>query len=73
MTLEVPAKYRAIYARAMTGKSRKAACRAFCLQCVAWSEAEVRRCTAPDCPLYPYRPKADQAADSTADDSDPET
>lgn len=52
----VPAKYRKLYESAYTGRSRKAAMRAFCLECVGWSEAEVRLCTAPACPLWPYRP-----------------
>ena len=71
--MEVPTKYAAIYRRAMTGKSRKAAIRSFCLSCVAWSEAEVRRCTSHTCPLFPYRPKADQPEDPTADDTAPES
>jgi hypothetical protein len=54
---DIPAKYEKLYNRAMSGKSRKAAIRAFCLECVGWSEYEVSVCTYPDCPLYPYRPK----------------
>ena len=52
---QVPAKYRALYKRAMSGKSRKAATRCFCLQCVGWQPSEVAKCTAPGCPLFPYR------------------
>ncbi len=26
-----------------------------CLECVSWSTAEVKNCTSPLCPLYPYR------------------
>lgn len=29
--------------------------RAFCLQCVGFSPKEVELCTAPECPLFPYR------------------
>ena len=52
---DVPRKYRELYRRAYAGKSRKAAIRAFCLECVCWSADEVRRCTAPACPLYEFR------------------
>lgn len=26
-----------------------------CKECMGWNTAEVRRCTAPLCPLYPFR------------------
>ena len=52
---QIPARQRPIFLRAWTGKSRKAAMRAFCLECVGYESAEVNRCTAPACPLYPYR------------------
>ncbi len=26
-----------------------------CLECVCWSAYEVKHCTSPLCPLYPYR------------------
>jgi len=51
----VPAKYRTLYRKAWGGNSRKAAIRAFCLECVAWSEHEVRLCTALACPLFEFR------------------
>ncbi len=51
----VPPLYRQIYKQAMTGRSRRMAVRAFCLECMGWSANEVRDCTAPYCPLYPYR------------------
>ena len=53
---DMPPKYRGLYKRAMGGKSKSAAIRAFCLECMGWVGSEVRRCTAPACPLYPYRP-----------------
>ena len=53
---QMPKLYRGIYNKAMTGKSRKAAMRAFCLECVAWQINEVFQCTDAACPLYPYRP-----------------
>ncbi len=52
---DIPPKYRAMYKRAMSGKSRKAAMRIFCLECFGYSEMEVSLCTDPNCPLYPYR------------------
>ena len=52
---DVPSKYRGLYDRAMRGRSRQAAIRAHCLMCVGWEWAEVKRCTAPGCPLFPYR------------------
>ena len=51
---QIPRAYRATYDRAMTGKSRKAAMHAFCLECCGWQIKEVFLCTAPQCPLYPY-------------------
>jgi len=57
---EIPATnqgdYRKTYQRAMTGKSRKAAIKSFCLECVHWEREEIRRCTYRKCPLHPYRP-----------------
>lgn len=31
------------------------AVRAFCLECLGWSPDEVKRCSAPLCPLHPFR------------------
>lgn len=31
------------------------AIRSFCLECLAWSSDEVEKCTAPLCPLFPFR------------------
>lgn len=52
---DIPERYHAMYHRAMSGRSRKAAVRVNCLMCVGWNSAEVDRCTAKTCPLYPYR------------------
>ena len=51
---DVPKKYNSLLERARNG-SRKAAIRAFCLECVGWIPSEVKACTVPYCPLYPYR------------------
>lgn len=53
---DVPETMRRTYLRAVGGKSKPAAIRAFCAECVGWVRDEVRLCTAPACPLYPYRP-----------------
>jgi len=53
---QIPRQYRPAYNRAMTGKSRKAAMRAFCAECCGWDIREVFLCTDLGCPLYPYRP-----------------
>ncbi len=58
MLREVPTKYQRIYRRAMTGKSRKAAMHAFCLECCYWQIKEVQLCGDDGCPLFPYRPRA---------------
>lgn len=54
---EMPPRYRSKYQAAMRGRSRTAAIGAFCQMCVGWnSPSDVRGCTDPACPLYPYRP-----------------
>ena len=53
MSRDVPSKYRQLYDR--RAKSRKAAIRSFCLECVGYSETEVRECTDENCPLYDWR------------------
>jgi hypothetical protein len=53
---QIPKQYRPTYERAMTGKSRKAAMRAFCAECCGYQIKEVYLCTDLGCPLYPYRP-----------------
>ena len=53
---DMPETCRRTYLRAMQGRSLAAAVKAFCMECVGWDRSEVARCTAPACPLYPYRP-----------------
>lgn len=67
---EVPPLYRAGFLRAVAGKaSPRGAIKAFCLECVGWSRADVRACTAPACPLYPYRPfQGDGPSEGSATD-----
>ena len=64
--LEIPEIHRADYDKAISGKSRKAAVKSFCLECMAWEKEEVRQCTSLECPLYlfrPYKPKPKQASE----------
>lgn len=53
---DVPKRHRKLYEAAMRGKSRRAAMRAFCLECVGWITNEAKLCTAPSCPMYAWRP-----------------
>jgi hypothetical protein len=53
---EVPRIHRETYLRAATKRSRVAAVKAFCLECMGWQKGEVRKCTALTCPLWSYRP-----------------
>ena len=54
---QMPESCRNSYLRVMGGKApHRVAIKAFCLECVGWLRREVTLCTAPACPLYPYRP-----------------
>jgi len=55
---EMPRSYRACYNKTVSGKSRKAAMRAFCAECCGYEIREVFLCTDLGCPLYPYRPRS---------------
>lgn len=52
---DVPVKFRRLHDRALAGRSQAAAIRAHCLMCVGWQIDEVKKCTAPTCPLFAYR------------------
>lgn len=58
MTRAVPKQYQALYKRAMSGKSRKAAMKIQCIECCGWQIAEVFVCADSGCSLWPYRPAA---------------
>lgn len=47
---------RGIVLKAWSGKSRRAAMHAFCLECCGGDKDAICHCTAPACPLWPYRP-----------------
>lgn len=52
----VPAKHQGIYAKALTGRSQRAAIKAYCLmKCCNWQATEVKQCTCPGCPLFFFR------------------
>lgn len=58
---QMPVSRRATYTKAMRGRSRGSAIRAFCQMCVGWQisvdgENQIEDCTDLGCPLYPYRP-----------------
>lgn len=52
---EVPKKYKKLYEKAVSGKSRKAAIRSQCLECTGYNPSEILLCTDIWCPLYKYR------------------
>jgi len=55
MDRNIPKKYKRLYNKAVTGRSRKAAIRSFCLECTGYSPKETENCTDKACPLYKYR------------------
>jgi len=54
-TTAIPRRFQPVYARALAAKSRKAAIRAFCLECCGWDASEVHNCSDNGCPLYAFR------------------
>lgn len=44
--------------RALFGRSRSNAIKAFCVDCAGGSSIEARKCPADDCPLWQFRPGA---------------
>jgi hypothetical protein len=61
---QIPKIHQAVYKSAVSGKSRKNAVKAQCLECVCWQKEEVRLCTDLGCPLYAYRPYKESPKDS---------
>lgn len=53
----MPKRYQKLYDKAMKGKSRKAAIKSFCIECMGYVFEEVIDCIDKGCPLYPYRSK----------------
>ena len=52
----IPVKCRNVYLKAVEGKSKSAAIKAFCLECVCWLREEITECTDLACPLWANRP-----------------
>jgi hypothetical protein len=55
---EMPKQYRNCYKNAMDGRHRAAGIKAFCQMCVGWDKttiSDIKNCTDPACPLFPYR------------------
>ena len=53
---DMPRQFRKVYDTAMTGRSLRAAVNSQCIECVGYVFSEVKLCTSPQCPLFPYRP-----------------
>ena len=70
---DMPAAYRPNYEKAMSGKSLRAATKAFCIECVQWKRNEVRLCPSVACPLWLYRPYQDSLENSDDGFIDPES
>lgn len=49
---------RRAWLRAVQGRSKAAAIKAKCQDCVCWQQSEISDCGVYHCPLYPYRPRA---------------
>ena len=58
----LPADMQMGYLKALGGKSRTAAIKANCLDCVCWVRAEVTKCPMLACPFWTYRPFQKQEA-----------
>jgi len=52
----MPDTQKGVFKRAYSGKSKKAAISAKCLDCTCFQRKEVELCEATTCPLYQYRP-----------------
>ena len=57
-TADMPVSFRRRYLRAMKGRSITTAVKAQCFECHGWDRDGPEQCTAPACPLFPYRPGA---------------
>jgi hypothetical protein len=50
--------FRRLWLRAIQGRSKAAAIKAKCQDCMCWQNSEIAECGIYHCPLYPYRPRA---------------
>jgi hypothetical protein len=55
---QMPGNCRNVYLKAVNRKSMAGAVKAFCQECMGWSDyqAEIHNCTDLGCPLWRYRP-----------------
>lgn len=53
---QMPSSMQGIYRRAMTGRSRQAAMKSFCLECQGYDRKAVAECVARNCSLWRFRP-----------------
>ena len=53
---QIPRSYRAIYDKAASGRSLRAAINSFCLECCHFQIEEIRNCTDLGCALFAARP-----------------
>ena len=53
---EMPESFKRTYLKAVGGRSRPAAVRAFCAECMGYDREGVTECTSLACALWPYRP-----------------
>ena len=53
---QIPESCRKTYQKAVGGKNRPAAVKAFCQECVGYDKQEVTLCTDEGCSLWAYRP-----------------
>lgn len=65
--------YRKNYLKAMSGKSKSAAVKAKCLDCMNWQSTEVKLCPSMDCPLWLYRPYQGDTAEHVEEIADDDT
>ena len=53
---QIPRSYRAVYDKAIKGRSLRAAINSFCLECCHFQIEDIRNCTDLGCPLCAVRP-----------------
>lgn len=53
---QMPRSYRAVYEKAVRGRSLRASINSFCLECICFQVEEIRNCSDKACPLWAVRP-----------------
>jgi hypothetical protein len=62
-------RYENLAKRVFSGRSRGAAVKLACLQCVCWQRNEVRDCTIEGCALWQYRPYQNNEGNGAKDEN----